>query len=241
MSDFPLLGLSFAAGGLSTLAPCVLPILPFVLKTATNEHRMGPIAVGAGLVGSFTLFGAISSIFAAQLDMDLIRKLAAVILILSGLTFLVPILKETLSRFLQPLANRANIFSGRSSVTQGLSGQFFLGTILGVIWAPCTGPTLGIAIGLASQQSELPKAISMFLFFGLGAAISLMTFGFLLSKLRGKVFKHGLMRGTAIANYLMGSLAVVLGALILFGFEGEVEEVILNILPTFLVKATTLF
>ena len=47
--------LAFLAGILSTLSPCVLPLLPIVLGSALNEHRAGPFALAAGLALSFVV------------------------------------------------------------------------------------------------------------------------------------------------------------------------------------------
>ena len=52
-------GLAFAAGGLSTLSPCVLPLIPILLGTAIAAHRLGPFALAGGLALSFTLVGVL--------------------------------------------------------------------------------------------------------------------------------------------------------------------------------------
>ena len=51
------LGLAFLAGILSVLSPCVLPLVPIVLGTAASEHRLGPLALAAGLAIAFTTIG----------------------------------------------------------------------------------------------------------------------------------------------------------------------------------------
>jgi cytochrome c-type biogenesis protein len=51
------LGLALLAGVLSVLSPCVLPLLPIVLGTAASAHRLGPLALAAGLTISFTAIG----------------------------------------------------------------------------------------------------------------------------------------------------------------------------------------
>jgi len=69
------LGLAFLAGILSILSPCVLPLLPIVLGTAQAEHRLGPVALAAGLAVSFTAIGLfVATIgFAIGLDTDVFR------------------------------------------------------------------------------------------------------------------------------------------------------------------------
>lgn len=51
------IGLGFLAGVLSTLSPCVLPLLPMVLGPASSAHRFGVPALAAGLVTSFVAVG----------------------------------------------------------------------------------------------------------------------------------------------------------------------------------------
>ena len=51
------LGLSLIAGGLTTLSPCVLPLLPLVLGGSVQSGRWAPLAIGAGMVTSCTVAG----------------------------------------------------------------------------------------------------------------------------------------------------------------------------------------
>ena len=52
-------GLAFVAGNLSTLSPCVLPLVPILLGTAVGSHRYGPYALAGGLALSFTAVGVL--------------------------------------------------------------------------------------------------------------------------------------------------------------------------------------
>ena len=49
--------LGYLAGALSTLSPCVLPLLPILVATATRQHRHGSLALAAGLTLSFAAVG----------------------------------------------------------------------------------------------------------------------------------------------------------------------------------------
>ena len=75
-----------------------------------------------------------------------------------------------------PLANWANgRLEGRD--TGGPAGQFGVGVLLGAVWSPCVGPTLGAASLLAAQGRDLGQvALTMFVF-GLGAALPLLALG----------------------------------------------------------------
>lgn len=240
MSELGLLGLSFLAGGLSTLAPCVLPVLPFVIFSATQEHCLGPLALASGLVGAFTLFGITSSILIGQFDLESVRKFASIILVATGIVFLFPKLKHFIAPLLQPISNHMSK-STEGFKAKGLIGQFILGTIFGLLWAPCTGPTLGIAIGLAAQQGDLARATLMFLLFGIGAASSLLIFGRVVSLFGRTTLRKKLSKGVLAGNSILGFVSVSIGILVLTGAEGAIEETVLRLMPKFLLSFTSKF
>ncbi len=93
------IGLALIAGVLSTFSPCVLPLVPVVLGTALGEHRFGPVALAAGLALSFVIIGLFVATvgFAAGLDHDVFRSVAAVLLIAVGVVLLVPRLQTQLA------------------------------------------------------------------------------------------------------------------------------------------------
>src|SRR6266853_527674 len=63
-------GLGVIAGALSTLSPCVLPLVPVLLASAINAHRWGALALGAGLALSFTIVGIFLATLGASLVLD---------------------------------------------------------------------------------------------------------------------------------------------------------------------------
>jgi cytochrome c biogenesis protein CcdA len=94
------LGLALFAGILSTLSPCVLPLLPLVLGAAVGEHRLGPAALAAGLALSFVLIGLFVALFgfAVGLDQAVFRAVAAVLLIVIGGVLMLPRLQAQLKQ-----------------------------------------------------------------------------------------------------------------------------------------------
>jgi cytochrome c biogenesis protein CcdA len=86
------IGLALLAGLLTALSPCVLPLIPIVIGTALSEHRFGPVALTAGLALSFVVIGLFVATvgFAAGLDQELFRSVAAVLLIVVGGVLLLP-------------------------------------------------------------------------------------------------------------------------------------------------------
>ena len=85
-------GLALIAGLLSTFSPCVLPLVPIVVGTALGQHRLGPVALAAGLALSFVVIGLFVATvgFAAGFDHDVFRAVAAILLIVIGVVLLVP-------------------------------------------------------------------------------------------------------------------------------------------------------
>jgi cytochrome c biogenesis protein CcdA len=232
------IGLAFAAGALSTLSPCVLPILPIVLASAASEHRLAPLALAAGLALSFAAIGLfVATIgFAIGLDGSAFRAIAAVLLLAIGVVLASPGLAEKFSSAASPFGNWAQErFGGFSSA--GISGQFGAGLLLGAVWSPCAGPTLGAASVLAAQGKDLGEVALVMLLFGLGAALPLLALGMLSReaalKLRGKLMTAG--RGLRLA---MGALLIVLGAAILTGYDKAAETWLLSVSPDWLTKLT---
>src|SRR5712692_5320492 len=75
-------GLSFLAGLLSILSPCVLPLVPLVIAVAAAAHRLGAVALAAGLAISFVAVGVFVATvgFAIGLDANVFRIASAVLL-----------------------------------------------------------------------------------------------------------------------------------------------------------------
>ena len=86
------IGLALLAGVLSTLSPCVLPLVPIVLGTAASEHRLGPVALALGVAISFTAIGLFVATvgFSVGLDGEVFRTAAAAVLFCLGVVLMVP-------------------------------------------------------------------------------------------------------------------------------------------------------
>ncbi|TXM79392.1 cytochrome c biogenesis protein CcdA [Methylobacterium sp. WL69] len=233
------LGLAFLAGILSVLSPCVLPLLPLVLGAAASEHRLGPAALAAGLALSFVVIGLFVATvgFAIGLDAGIFRTGAAVMLILVGLVLMVPAAQTRLAVAAGPVSNWTESRFGGFS-TAGLLGQFGVGMLLGAVWSPCVGPTLGAASLLASQGRDLGVVALTMLLFGLGAALPLLLLGTLsrevLMRWRDRIM--GLGKGLKAA---LGLILVTTGLMIASGYDKAAETVLVNASPAWLTNLTT--
>jgi cytochrome c-type biogenesis protein len=126
--------LALAAGALSSLAPCVLPLIPILAGSALLAHRLGPLALAAGLGLSYAAVGLLLARAGtlAGLDQGTLRVAAAAILVLFGILLLVPALQARFAGLASSLGNAGQGWLGRLT-PQGLGGQFLVGLVLGVV------------------------------------------------------------------------------------------------------------
>ncbi len=233
--------LGFLAGVLSTLSPCVLPLLPILVATALTQHRFGPLALAVGLTVSFTVVGLFIATVGASIGVDTqaLRTGAAVLLSAFGVILLVPALQTRFAAVTSGLASSGDNLLARISGT-GWQGQFGVGLMLGLVWSPCVGPTLGAASTLASQGSHLGQIALLMLVFGLGAGTPLVVVGSLsreaMQRSRGRLMRLG-ERG----KWALGAALLVIGVAILSGVDKRFEAWVVDHSPAWLTELTTRF
>ena len=209
--------LAFAAGLLSILSPCVLPLVPIVLGAAVSAHALGAVALAAGLAVSFTLLGLVLALvgFSLGIDAGMFRVAAAAIMIVLGVILVVPSWQAQLATAGGPVSAWADRrFGGFAS--SGLAGQFAIGLLLGAVWSPCVGPTLGAASLLASQGQDLLQVALTMAVFGIGAALPLVFLG-LLSRATLMRVRSRLMSAGKLGKALLGAAFIVIGVAIVSG------------------------
>ena len=229
---------AFAAGSLSILSPCVLPLVPVVLGTAASKGRYGPILLAAGLVLSFVVIGMFVSLvgFSIGLDGKFFRLIAAVMLIAIGLLLAVPYLQRQFAVASGPVGNWVDQRFGSGEA----GGQFGIGLLLGAVWSPCVGPTLGAASLLAAQGQNLAQVAITMMSFGLGVAVPLVIIGMmsreLLMRWRGRMLSSGL-----VVRSVLGGLFVFTGVMIITGQDKFLEATLVDASPEWLTTLTTRF
>jgi cytochrome c-type biogenesis protein len=235
------LGLAFLAGVLTILSPCVLPLVPLAIGAAASEHRLGPLALVGGLTLSFVTIGLFVATvgFAIGLDADVFRAVAATLMIVFGLILLVPAAQARFAVAAGPVGNWAGKRLDMVSRT-GVMGQFLVGLLLGAVWAPCVGPTLGATSVLAARGESLASVALTMAAFGVGAAAPLLLLGMLsreaLMRWRTRLMETG--RGAKIA---LGFLLLVIGVAVLTGIDKSVETALVDASPEWLTALTTRF
>jgi cytochrome c biogenesis protein CcdA len=234
-------GFGFLAGVFSILSPCVLPILPLVLGAAVAVHRAAVALLALGMAIAFVAVGLfVATIgFAIGIDGDLLRWVSALMLGAFGLVLLLPALQTLFARAAAPASGAGNRMLARLTPS-GPGGQFVLGLILGAVWSPCVGPTLGAASLLAAQGKDLGSVAAVMLAFGIGAAVPLLVLGTLsraaMLRWRGRMLQVG--RG---GKLMVGLVSVAVAALILSGLDRRLEVALVDASPDWLTALTTRF
>ncbi|MEL7215690.1 MAG: cytochrome c biogenesis CcdA family protein [Pseudomonadota bacterium] len=225
---------AYGAGLLTLINPCVLPILPIVLAGALQASRMGPVAMAAGLGVSFVALGMVVLVAgrAIGLSAEMVAQAGAVLMIGFGAIMLVPQLSERFAFATAGVSSSADA-SINSLDSGGWRGQFMAGLLLGAVWSPCVGPTLGGAISMASQGENLLRAggIMVAFAFGIGTVVIALGYGAsaLLRRNQTRMIKFA-----AAAKPALGAVFILVGTALLLQWHHRVESWLLDIMPYWL-------
>ncbi len=241
MTTWSELGLSVVAGSLTTLSPCVFPLLPLVLGGAVQRNRAAPLAMGVGMALSFAALGVVIGTIGGALGLnpENVRTAAAVMLVAFGLVMLVPSFDRRFTNWMTPLACSANDAS--AGLDRGsLKGAFLLGGLLGLIWSPCSGPLLGSALTLVATEGGAARGAVVLGLFGIGAALPLVAAAYLsragFGRIRQWVQTHG-----RVGKKIFGVILLLVGVAILTGFDKWLEIQIDDWLPDAWLELTMRF
>lgn len=228
--DVSSIPLAFLAGALGIVSPCVWPLVPIMLASVSGSGWRGKFAIAAGLAVAFALAGGLLSWLLISLGLDpiLYRGISAVMLLVVGIVLVVPKLSDILAVKLSRLVSNVDT---QNQTLERVFGPFGIGLMLGFVWLPCVGPTLGAAIALASRGQDLLLSSLVMLSFGLGTAIALLLAATGLNKVL-------MSRPPAWFNYarnhgkkVLGGLLIILSIMVMTGFDLYLERISLAFIP----------
>ncbi|GHA49314.1 cytochrome C biogenesis protein CcdA [Amylibacter ulvae] len=225
---------AYIAGLLTLINPCVLPVLPIVLATALGADKRGPLALALGMSLAFVGFGMFVATLGRSVGLtpDRLAQIGAMMMVLFGVIILIPALNMRFERALAGVSSGADHAIDGVEHT-GLRGQFIGGVLLGAVWSPCIGPTLGGAIALASQGESLFWAFLIMVFFALGVSTLIIGIGIGGQNIMRKRAQS--LRGLAEKSKpILGAVFVLVGLMLFFKIHHIIERWALNVLPYWL-------
>jgi cytochrome c biogenesis protein CcdA/thiol-disulfide isomerase/thioredoxin len=172
-----LLLLVYAAGVLTIVSPCILPVLPFVFARADRPFTRSGLPLLAGMAATFTLIATLAAVgggWAVNAN-QYGRDLALVLLALFGITLLVPALAAQLTQPLVALGGRLarSADGAKASIGPSVTSSLLLGVATGLLWAPCAGPVLGLILTGAALNGANARTSLLLLAYAAGSATSL--------------------------------------------------------------------
>jgi cytochrome c biogenesis protein CcdA len=227
--------LAYAAGLLTLINPCVLPLLPLIAAGSLARHPAGPLVLAFGLMATFILAGigvywltALTGLVA-----DDVSVVAGWIMMGLGFALLLPPAQVGVARVTGPVAAGSTRLIGRFE-GKGLGGEMAAGALLGLAWSPCIGPTLGAAIGFAAEGRNLGAAAGIMAAFAAGAATIVLALSY---GARGIIAlrREALARLAFYARPVLALGLVATGAFIAFHVDHLVERFALQHLPPWVV------
>ncbi len=225
---------AYLAGLLTLINPCVLPVLPIVLVSALDVSRYGPVALALGMSVSFVALGVLVTAFGSSVGItqDTLSEIGAFVMILFGIVLIVPMFARRFETATAGFAAGADAQLGEVEGNR-LKGQFVGGLLLGAVWSPCIGPTLGGAIALASQGQSLGWATLIMACFALG--VSTLIIGLGLGAREAIRKRATALRGLAERSKpLLGATFIAVGLMLAFKLHHIIDAWALDVMPIWL-------
>jgi cytochrome c-type biogenesis protein len=214
-------GLAFAAGVLSFLSPCVLPLIPSYLSFiggaslgAADEVRRSRLAAFyqtlAFVIGFSIVFVALGALFSAALGAlgrlsQVVNVAAGVIVVLLGANFIFDFWKVL------DLERRVHV----TRRPGGLGGALVVGMAFGAGWSPCVGPILSSILLLAGSGGAVARGLGLLLVYSLGLGLPFLLTGLFFSNARRLLAR--LKPHLPAIRVASGIFLIAVGLLIIFG------------------------
>jgi cytochrome c biogenesis protein CcdA/thiol-disulfide isomerase/thioredoxin len=218
------------AGAGTALSPCVLPILPAIFGGGVTGGRRRPLGIVVGLALSFT-FATVALVYVIEalgLPDTVVRDIAIAVLLVFGLSLLLPPLGDRIEAALSRIAPAPARVGG-----EGLGSGLVLGASLGFVYAPCAGPILAGIITVSASQEFTAGKLAVALAYAIGSAAVLY-----LLMLGGRRFADRLKAYRGRVQVAMGAVMVAVAVLMIADLDTRFQGAIADDLPAVLVNPT---
>ena len=227
-----LYSVAFLSGLLTILAPCIWPLLPIVLADVTqSKSKRRPLGITVGVALSFTILTLTISVLESSLGLNpnVLRKVAVVVLVLLGVSMVIPKASQWLETRISRLSGRfGNVGKNNRS---DFSGGFITGLALGIVWAPCSGPILASIATLAATNKVSFQVVIVTLFYVTGVSIPL--FGFAVGGQNLLARSRRLSKYTGKIQIAAGVVLILTAIAISTNYDKTLEAKLLNAIPSY--------
>lgn len=220
---------AFIAGFVTILSPCILPILPIVLSGTVGGGKKRPFGIVTGFIASFTFFTLFLTaiVQATGISADILRNISVVIVLLFGISLLLPQFQVLVEKLFSKLASKMP----QQTTQSGFLGGLLIGISLGLIWTPCVGPILASVISLALTGSVTGSAALITLAYSLGTAIPMFAIIYGGRALLQKM--PWLLRNTGKIQKAFGILMIITAIGIYFQIDRRFQTWVLETFPSY--------
>jgi cytochrome c biogenesis protein CcdA/thiol-disulfide isomerase/thioredoxin len=223
---------AFVAGAGTALTPCILPVLPGLLASAGTGGRRRPLGVILGLAITHTvaIVALASLIDGVGLPDGGVRTLAVVVLLVFGLSLLVPSL---VARLEAPLMRLARF--GPRGRGEGFWSGLVVGGGLGFVYAPCAGPILAAVVSVSATRGASGELLGVALAYAAGSALVLFVIAYGGRRLIDRLRAAG--RGPAVQRTL-GVVMVATAVAVATDLDVRFQTALADELPAFVTNPT---
>jgi len=223
--------LALAAGAITVTSPCIIPILPIILGSVLKDHKWYPVYLVLGMSTTFTILGVLFGAFGSNLPIDriLLNQLAIWLIGFMGIVLLVKPLGDLFSRGTSILTSWLGNRGPKANQLGQPSEAFALGSLLGIIWAPCAGPILGSIILLASSTGSAVKAGLLLFVYSIGAGIPMLLIAY--GGKRAVAGRRFIQERSGQLKTAFGVLLIITAVLMATGVFRKLESLVVPYVP----------
>lgn len=213
------IGLSFIEGIALIASPCILPVLPLVLSTSVDGGRRRPFGIIIGFILAFTIFALLSRelVTVLHLNLDYIKYGSLILLAIFGIIMLSESLLSKFSGLTGSLASSGANLS--SHARDGFLSGVLIGMLIGLVWTPCAGPILAVALVQIIRQQNSLNALFLIFAFAIGAGIPMLVISLTGRKLMTKL--KFLYTNPGVVHKTLGILVLLAVGFIASGFDAK--------------------
>lgn len=229
--SIPSIFLVFLAGIITIMKPCCLPLVPVVFS-GSGGHRLRPVAICAGLALSFTAMGVLVSAFGAVFASftDSLRIIAILFIIGMGAVLFDDDVNMEFTKISGAITQGIRGSVSFPMPQGGITGGFFLGMSLGVLWIPCVGPILGAVLLLVATVGNVPYGAGMLFIYSVGMSLPMLSIAYYGKKATSR-YKWFVRNGDALKK-LSGLVLIVVGIMLLFNIDKLIIKALSPYFPT---------